>query len=258
MLTPSRRRGEEHLDDPALDGAIAVRSLRDVARSNALFGGRRAVLRALDAELGALAARGTATLLDVGTGVGDIPAHAVRLEARRGVRLVTLRVELHPALAAAARPAVTHALCADAFRLPLGDGTVDVVTCSQVLHHFEAPEARRLLVELTRVARQCVIVGDLRRSWLAAGGFWLASWALGFHPVSRHDGVVSVLRGFTAPELRLLVREAVGREATVQRRLGWRLAARWTPPPSAGAPAPPSRAPSSAPRPHAAPAAWPG
>jgi SAM-dependent methyltransferase len=213
-----------------------------VARSNALFGGRRAVLRALDGELPALGARGarSATLLDVGTGVGDIPAHARRLAARRGVELVTFGVELHPALAAASRAGVTHALCADAFQLPLADRAVDVVTCSQVLHHFEEADARRLLAELTRVARQCVIVGDLRRSWLAAGGFWLASWALGFHPVSRHDGVVSVLRGFTAAELRTLVRDAVGCEPAVVHRLGWRLAARWAPPPQPAMPSPPA------------------
>ena len=51
MLTPSRRRGHEFLDDPAIDAALVVRSLTDVARANALFGGRRAVLRAVAGAL---------------------------------------------------------------------------------------------------------------------------------------------------------------------------------------------------------------
>ena len=94
MLTPSRRRGHEFLDDPSIDGATVVRSLHDVARANTLFGGRRAVLRALDAALPALAARGDdATLVDVGSGLGDIPFHARRLAARRGLRLETVGVE---------------------------------------------------------------------------------------------------------------------------------------------------------------------
>jgi hypothetical protein len=80
-----------------------------------------------------------------------------------------------------------------------------------------------------------VIVGDLRRSWLAAAGFWLASWPLGFHPVTRHDGVVSVLRGFTAPELEALARAAGARAPAVRRRLGWRLVASWRPEPGAAA-----------------------
>jgi SAM-dependent methyltransferase len=242
-LTPRRHRGAEHLDDPHLDGALTVRSLRDVARSNTLFGGRRAVLRALDGVLddvlgaGLAGAGGTeegraagaASLLDVGTGLGDIPFHARRLAAARGVRLTTIGVELNAALAAASRVRIGHALVGDGFRLPFPDASVDLVTASQVLHHFAEPEAALLLRELDRVARVRVVVADLRRSWLAAGGFWLASWPLGFHPVSRHDGVLSVLRGFTAPELRALVRDATGADADVRHRLGWRVVASWRP-----------------------------
>lgn len=236
-LVPARRRGHEFLDDPTLDGALIVRSLRDVARANALFGGRRAVLRAVDEALPELA-DGAGTLLDVGTGLGDIPFHARRLAARRGVTLRTLGVELSPALARASRERVGDALVADGFRLPFADRSIDLVTCSQVAHHFAEPDAERLLRELDRVARVRVVVADLRRSWLAAGLFWCASWPLGFHPVSRHDGTLSVLRGFTAPELRALAGAAAGeggRRARVARGLGWRITASWRP---AGAPGP--------------------
>ena len=247
MLTPARRRGHEFLDDASLDGDVAVRSLHDVARSNTLFGGRRAVLVAVD-EVLATRANGAATLLDVGTGVGDIPFHARRLAARRGVRLETIGVELSEPLARASRPRVGHAVLADGFQLPFADASVDVVTCSQVLHHFTEADGTRLLRELSRVARVRVVVGDLRRSWLAAGGFWLASWALAFHPVSRHDGVVSVLRGFTVPELAALARAAGAAAPHVRRRLGWRVVASWAPVPRsaamAGGPAdPPADAP---------------
>ena len=120
-------------------------------------------------------------------------------------------------------------MCGDALRLPFATRSVDVVTCSQLLHHFTEADGARLLAELDRVARRRVIVSDLRRSYLAAGGFWLASWPLGFHKVTRHDGVVSVMRGFTAPELGALVEEAVGRAPRVARRLGWRVTASWVP-----------------------------
>ncbi len=240
MLTPARIRGREYLDEPGIDGATVVRSLRDVARSNTLFGGRRAVLRALDAAMPGLPTDRAATLLDVGTGVGDIPFHARRLARRRGVRLETLGLELSEPLARASRARVGHAIVGDGFRLPFADASVDVVTASQLLHHFAEADAARLLRELSRVARARVIVGDLRRSWLAAGGFWLASWPLGFHAITRHDGVVSVRRGFTAAELDALARAAGADAPDVRRRLGWRLVASWTPPrdavPTADAP----------------------
>jgi SAM-dependent methyltransferase len=251
VLTPARRRGEELIDDPAIDGRTVVRSLEDVARSNALFGGRRAVLAALApviAEARGGGRTGALTLLDVGTGLGDIPWHARRRAERAGVQLTTFGVELSAPLAAASRTRVAASVCADAFRLPFADASVDVVTASQLAHHFADADARRLLAELDRVARRLVVVGDLRRSYAAAAGFWLAARALRFHPVTQHDGVVSVFRGFTAPELAAHVRAAApgARDVHVRHRLGWRVVATWRPSPLR-APAPAPRAPNGAP-----------
>jgi len=172
-----------------------------------------------------------ATLLDVGTGAGDIPARARGMAARCRVDLTTVGVDtVEPLLRAVRHRARTCAtVCGDARALPFGDRSVDVVTCSQVLHHFFDDDLRALLRELDRVARVRVIVSDLRRSWLAAAGIWLASYPLHFHPVSRHDGVVSVMRGFTARELRAAVHDAVGSPPEVRHRLGWRLTASWQP-----------------------------
>ena len=231
MFTPARRRGVEMLDDPSHDPALAVRSLRDIAKANLLFGGRHAVLREIKRlvrEQERTTQPSTLSLLDLGTGLGDIPAAAARLATGNGIRLVTIGLELDPVLARAAQPACTHAIVGDALRLPFPDGSVDFVTCSQVLHHFTGSDADALLRECTRVARVAVVVADLRRSWLAVGGLWISSFALGFHPVSRNDGVVSILRGFTAPELRALISRATGISPVVAHAPGWRVTAVWS------------------------------
>jgi len=227
MLTPARRRGVEILDDPSVEPAVRERSLTDVARSNRLLGGLRAALRELRAARRDL--HTGATLLDVGTGLADIPARA-RLEAdAAGIALTTIAVDEAPSLLVAGRGRVSGSVCAHALALPFRDHSVDVVMCSQLLHHFDDDAAPRLVRELNRVARRAVVVADLRRSWVAAAGFWLVSFPLGFHPVTRHDGVVSVLRGFTEPELRRLVTSATGATPVVRQHLGFRLTARWTP-----------------------------
>jgi hypothetical protein len=101
--------------------------------------------------------------------------------------------------------------------------------CSQVLHHFEGEQALTLLREMNRVARCRVIVTDLRRSWISAAGLWLVSFPLRFHAVSRHDGVVSVLRGFTTGELSDTVQAAVSQRPVAHRRRGFRVTTSWVP-----------------------------
>jgi SAM-dependent methyltransferase len=227
MLIPRRQRGVEILDDPTVDPAIRERSIGDVATSNRWLGGLRAArlgVRGATNEIGE-----SATLLDVGTGLADIPAHARRDAERRGVALTTIGVDEARTLLVAARHRLNEAVCASALELPFRDHSIDIVMCSQLLHHFENADAELLLREMNRVARRVVVVSDLRRSRIAAAGFWTVSFALRFHPVTRHDGVVSVLRGFTGGELSKLIRSATGATPKIRHRLGFRLTASWAP-----------------------------
>ena len=227
ILTPPRIRGIEILDSPDVDPALVVRSIGDVTLANSMFGGLSSAIDELRITFGALPAQ--ATLLDVGTGLGDIPRRAREVAREHGVELTTVGLDLAIELTRACRDSLDLAVCADALRLPFADNSVDVVMCSQVLHHFAGEDALTLIREMNRVARVRVIVSDLRRSWIAAAGLWLASFPLRFHAVSRHDGVVSVMRGFTADELRTTVTEAVAQRPIVHCRRGFRVTTSWTP-----------------------------
>jgi ubiquinone/menaquinone biosynthesis C-methylase UbiE len=227
VLVPSRRRGVEILDDPATDPVLRARSIGDVTRSNALLGGTRAVLAELARVIPRLGV--SATLLDVGTGLADIPRRARERARARGLALRTFGLDEAESLSRDARTMLDGAVCGDARALPVATASVDVVTCSQLLHHFEEDEIPVVLRELDRVARGWVVVSDLRRSWVAACGFWLMSWPLRFHRVTRHDGFVSVLRGFTMDELAQHVLRATGQQPDVRRHLGYRITATWRP-----------------------------
>jgi SAM-dependent methyltransferase len=227
LLTPPRRRGEEILDGPGVDPRVVTRSLDDVAKANALFGGVRAAVGELEYIAASLGE--SASLLDVATGAGDIPLAATHKLAAVGVRLTTFGLDSAEELARKSRPNLTAVICADALYLPFASKSVDVILCSQFLHHLLPDDAGKLIREMNRVARVRVIISDLRRSWLAAGGLWVASFPLRFHPVSRHDGVVSVMRGFTRSELSEIVRRAIGIEPRTKRRPGFRVTTSWTP-----------------------------
>lgn len=235
LLTPARRRGNEVLDSDVAP-ELRLRSHRDIALANRLFGGVRAVRAEVEPLLLEHRRDGNEelTLLDVGTGTGDIPARLLPLASRLGVRLRVVGVDDERELLTAPHRGPLLPVIANALALPLATRSVDIVICSQVLHHFVYDDALCLLRELDRVARRRVVIADLRRSWVAVAALWSVSYPLRFHPVSRHDGVVSILRGFTRAELQALVADAVGVEARVRNRPGFRLTAGWTPRPTRG------------------------
>ncbi|HVO34148.1 MAG TPA: methyltransferase domain-containing protein [Gemmatimonadales bacterium] len=234
VLQEWARRRRELFDDPAADASTVVASLRDIARANRYFGGAAAAVSRLDEFFRAVPPGAALTLLDVGTGDGDIPRAAQRRAATRGIRLRVLGLERHHAAARlAARDGMISPLLGDAHVLPLRAASVDLVLCSQLLHHFRGAALAAAIAELSRVAGLGVVVADLLPSPVAALGFWLAGLPLRFHPVTRRDGFVSVLRGFTPAALHLACREA-GVEARVRTHPGFRVTAAWAARPPGG------------------------
>lgn len=217
--------GHELLDHPDADSALVASSLHHIARANWWFGGWWAVRHGLARLLDGVAPS-SLTLLDIGTGKGDLPRRAVAWGARRGIRILPLGVDRHPTAAGLASRAGVPSAVACAGALPFAPGSVDIVVASQLAHHL-APEA---IVDFIRgatvLARRGVILADLRRSAIAAAGFWVGSRLLGFDRATREDGLTSVRRGFTDIELAGLLARA-GVTARVERTPGFRLVATW-------------------------------
>jgi SAM-dependent methyltransferase len=156
---------------------------------------------------------GARTVLDVGSGSGDIP-HAIVRDARaRSVDVRVTCLDHSDAMIAIARrrtggdPALTF-VRGEGERLPFADAAFDLVTCSLALHHFEPPAARELLREMRRVARITPIVGDLARSYLAYAGTWIFAHVTTRNRLTRHDAPLSVRRAYTPDEALALAREA--------------------------------------------------
>ena len=216
--------GTELLDDPTADPRVVEESLGNIARANRWLGGLAAVRHGLARVLAGRT--GAVTLLDVGTGAGDIPAMSIRWGRRRGMDITAIGVERHPVAARLAHEGGLQTSIACGGALPLRDASMDVVVLSQVAHHLDADSCVAVFRECERVARIGVVIADLRRSMAAQAGFWVASHALGFDPVTRVDGVTSLRRGFDRATLRQLL-ERAGIDARVERRPGSRLVATW-------------------------------
>lgn len=194
----------ELLDAATHDPEELEASLDDVAAVNRWLGGRRALLRHL-AEL--LPPTGRATILDAGTGSGDLPRAIVHRARRTGSKVRIIATDLHPQTLLIARrrsagyPEISFAE-ADVRRLPYTDGAFDVALLSLTLHHLDGQDQITALRELGRVARRGVLVGELERCWPGyIGAKILAATIWRDNRLTRHDGPLSVLRAFTPDEL---------------------------------------------------------
>ncbi|HEU5041927.1 MAG TPA: methyltransferase domain-containing protein [Gemmatimonadales bacterium] len=220
--------GTELLDDPAADPAVVAISLRNISRSNRWFGGAAAVRHGLARVLADVPRGASLTLLDLGTGAGDLPRVAAGWAGRRGIRLRPVGLELSRVAARLARAAGVPCLVGCAGMPPLREKSVDLVLASQLLHHLAPDSVVRLLRTCDRLARVGVVVADLRRGRLAPLAFHIGARALGFDRHTLADGLTSIRRGYTPAELSELLR-AAGIAGRVSRRPMYRLVATWRP-----------------------------
>lgn len=217
--------GVELLDDPGADPAVVAQSLRNIARANRWFGGLAAVRYGLGRVLRDMPP-GRITMLDIGTGMGDVPAMVRRWGRSRGLDVEPVGIERHRAAARLAADSHLPIALGCGGDLPVRSRSVDVVVVSQLAHHLDDDGCRVLFLECDRVARRGVVVADLHRSRAATAGFWLGARLLRFDRVTIADGLTSIRRGFTAAELRARLRHA-GIEGEVAHRPGARVVATW-------------------------------
>ena len=223
--TPARQRGVEILDDPRTPDRDRRLAMRYLTASNSLFGARTAVAGALRDAIADV--RDPALVLDVGTGMGDIAGRVAELLRTAGTKAHSIGLDLYPSHIEEARHFIDFGVVGDALTLPLADDSIDIVVCSQVLHHFFDADVVKLIRELHRVSRRWVVISDLRRSRTAARAFGVAARLLRFPEITRLDGIQSVMRGFTDAELGHWVLTATGVRAEVRRSRFWRLTATW-------------------------------
>jgi SAM-dependent methyltransferase len=236
-----RQRIAEVMDNPRLDRVAHAAALRSLARTNRLLGADRAVHRTVLSI-----ARAYISVLDVGAGGGALLERLCRKLTRRA-RHRTLN-DGRPAssghaesplaigmdisaqalvLARGWRDPRIRWLCADARALPLADRSIDVVTCTLTLHHFDPPDAARVLAEAARVCRRGLVISDLLRSAAAWAATWgvtrLASRSRIFHV----DGPRSVRAAYRTPELADIVRMAGLENACIRRQFPFRMLLTW-------------------------------
>jgi SAM-dependent methyltransferase len=192
------------MDSPGLPAAEVTDAYRVLAQVNRQFFGSGRSLRwelARFCDQLSPTGPGRVSLLDVGSGSGDLPLSARRYLAVRGIACSALSLDRDDIALGLAHGSGLSAVRADALALPFANGAFDIVTAAKFAHHFAGSRLVRLVAEMCRVANARVLVLDIHRDWLAYVGFVVWSRLFTRNRLVRYDGPLSVLRGFTEAEL---------------------------------------------------------
>jgi 2-polyprenyl-3-methyl-5-hydroxy-6-metoxy-1,4-benzoquinol methylase len=195
----------EIMDLPDCDPRRLERTYRQFAAVNRALSGWR---RLYSAELRPLlSAESTTTLLDIGSGGGDVAVLLARWAYRDRLKLEITGIDPDGRAHrfAAGRPKVPGVEFRQAFSTDLvAEGrSFDVVISNHMLHHLRPAELQQLLADSQSLARRKVLHNDLRRSPLAYALFSVA--ALPFRDsFIRADGLTSIRRSYRPAELSAL------------------------------------------------------
>ena len=195
----------ELMDDANLRPEILRNVLHDVSLANRLLGGNRitekAVFQILKENPGHLH-----RILDVGCGEGAMLRKLAQLCRKKGFNAEFLGLDLSESAISLARehskayPEITY-VTGDLLEVRPEQIRCDIALCTLTLHHIPTAKVPLFLEQMSRITRSAVLVNDLQRSGLAYYLFKAFSVIFIKTKVARHDGLVSIKKGFRRKEL---------------------------------------------------------
>jgi 2-polyprenyl-3-methyl-5-hydroxy-6-metoxy-1,4-benzoquinol methylase len=209
LPVPSRTRIPEWVDDPATSEADLHAAMLGIVKVNTVLAYPHLVAWLAETELG----RPPARILDVGTGLADIPVGFAKRGRGTGHRASAIGIDLNERTIDRARerakpwPEVeVHPV--NLFALPEEWEPFDVVTCHRTLHHLETAEVPPFFAGMDAALAPggVLLVADLTRGMLCEAATWGFLTLLGTSRITVRDGVASIRNSFLPREALALAR----------------------------------------------------
>jgi len=204
--TTNRSEAAEAMDDFSMKGEVLRDALDKIARINQLLGGNKVTLKGFKQLIDKQEKEREITILDVGCGNGDMLRFLAGYANSNQLSFKLTGVDANAFTIGYARKLSANYAnisyrCSDIFEELKQDQTYDVILCTLTLHHFKNPELLQLMEKFKNKANMGIVVNDLHRSAAAYYLFSAICFVFRLNKMSRDDGLISILRGFTKGEL---------------------------------------------------------
>lgn len=223
MLNKLRGRAlaAELMDDFSSGGEELREALRELRILNRLFAASAPTLYGVKQLWQAAGKPQSLSITDVGSGSGDVNRRVLQWASMNGIDMTITLVDITEEACAEARlvfqdePRV-QVVRGDLFTLT--EGGADIVTGTQLLHHFAEEELPAVITSMLKGARLGVVVNDIHRHWIAWTAVWLATRIISSNRYILNDGPLSVAKGFRSKDWKHL-KQATGMK---QMMYSWR------------------------------------
>lgn len=168
------------------------------------------------------------SILDLGAGSGELLRVAATWARQTNRQFRGTGLELNERMAESIleeskRFAEITSVRGDALRLPFDEAQFDYVICSLFTHHLLDEQVVQALREMSRVAKRRIFVIDLHRHPVPYFLYTTLGKLVLHNRLVRHDGALSILRGFKSDELLELAQRAELRDIWVEHHFPSRL-----------------------------------
>ena len=220
----------EILDDFELKGSEMEAMLTDLDRVNKLLGGHQVKLSGIENLLHEVDKDQIITIVDIGCGDGAILRKVAQWGNRNNWKLSLIGIDANPHILREAQQRsikfqnISFVEKSVFSTTPLVEA-YDIALCTLFLHHFDNERVTKILEKLSQEAKVGVVVNDLQRNRLAFWLFRLFSSIFIKTRIARHDGLVSVARGFKRNELASIAKKIITSEHNIH--LKWAFRWQW-------------------------------
>ena len=206
----------EIMDDLQLKGPELGHLLNDLARVNRYLGGNRTVTQGINGLLEGVVTKEPIVVVDLGCGDGELLRHLSRWFKKRGIPFKGMGIDANRHILELAENRSLDFQDITYRNLDIFDTTanwpqMDIAVCSLFLHHFGDEQIISILNKFCTQCRLGIVISDLERNRMALQLFRLVAPVFTRSSIARHDGQVSIARGFTRHELDQLALKIAGR-----------------------------------------------
>ncbi|MCJ8012415.1 methyltransferase domain-containing protein [Paenibacillus sp. KQZ6P-2] len=203
----SRSVEAEYMDDFSSGGEELLEALQHLRRLNRIFAAAGPLLHGIK-ELWIRSGKPKRLhVMDIGAGSGELNRHILRWADRMGIDIEITLVDVTEEACIEARKIFIDEPRVRAVRQDVFDlekASADMLISSQFLHHFNDDELLEVTRQMLKCSRLGIVISDIHRHWISWSAVWLTAHLISTNRYIRHDGPLSVAKGFHSSDWKRL------------------------------------------------------